>query len=318
MIYLIFIQCLPHAWHLSVDFQLHTASFFLILLLFQEPAKGVLLALTITVGSIIFKAYRIYSYEQPAFITFEKEIQTVVGNIESVFGVSNNIPNYMIGLLLGHFMNRDLRIRPRFASLAWLYLLNSTNLMLGTTIVALALPFQLPPNIQSFIDSTPYLSFLSSVTENELPYSFKLWIGSTFHTAVSLNFALFCYLCFNESRNDGTGNLSLFNHVTRLLVMLLSCKFFTVLGRISLPMMISHYLVIEYMTSVMVNPFPVDFGEVLLRAPFVFFMSIFLGLIIHMTILSPFNNIISLITKQEKQQIVDVNNNVMKNSKKVE
>ena len=271
----------------------------------ENLPKGALLALTITVGSIVFKAYRIHSYGQPAFITFEKGIQTIVGNIsESVFALSNNIPSYMIGLLLGHFMKRDLRIRPRLASLAWLYLLNSTNLMLGATIVALALPFRLPPNIQSFIDSTPYLSFLSSVTENELPYSFKLWIGSTFHTAVSLNFALLCYLCFNESRDNGTGNLSLFNHVTRLFVMLLSCKFFTVLGRISLPMMIAHYLVIEYTTSVMANPFPIDFGEVLLRAPFVFFMSIFLGLIIHMTIVSPFNNVISLITKQESNKLL--------------
>lgn len=254
--------------------------------------------------------FQIHYYGQPAFITFEQGIQTIVGNIsEALFSLNNNIPSYMIGILLGHFMVKDLIIRPKFSPLGWILLAQATCLVFLTSTVALALPFVLPSNLQALLDNK-FLTFLSTSMTSEAIYSLKLWIGSTFQSAVSLVFALFCYLCYNESRSvpEEAGKLSLFNHVSKLLVSLLSCKFFVVLGRISLPMTITHYLVIEYMVSVMTDPFPIDFGEVLLRAPFVLFMSTFIGLVIHVTIESPFKKLLAYVTK-ENTQIVDVINN---------
>ena len=277
--------------------------------MYNEPAKGTLLALNIAIGSILYKAIQIHAYGLNAFITFERDIQTKVGNLnESLFSLNNNIPSYMIGLLLGHFMVKDLKIRAKLSPFFWWFFLNTTFTVFVVVIFALSLPFKLSPSIESLI-GVEYASVVSIFTQNELPYLLKLWIGSTFQTAVSLCFALFCYLCYNESRlSDEAESFTLLNHVTKLLVNLLSCKLFVVLGRISLPMMMAHYLVIEYMKSVMTDSFPVEFGEVLLRAPFVFFMSIFLGLVIHMTIESPFKKVLSSFVRGT---IVDENNNIV-------
>lgn len=285
--------------------------------MFKEPAKGTLVTLNIAIGSIILKALQIHYFGQPAFIHFERGIQTRVENMNQVlFPINNNIPSYMIGLLLGHFMVKDLVIRQKLAPFAWFILIQATFITTATVLITLSLPFQLPSSIHSLIDHG-YFSFLIDSVDSEAPYALKLWIGSTFQTAVSLCFASFCYLCYNESRNFSveTKSLTLSNHIIRFVVNLLSCKFFIVLGRLSLPMMVSHYLVIEYMVSVMSDPFPIDIREVLLRAPFVFFMSIFLGLIIHITMEAPFKRIIGLLIAEQHDRDVDINNNVIKNGK---
>lgn len=285
--------------------------------MFKEPAKGTLVALNIAIGSVVLKAIQIHFFGHQPFISFERGIQTKVGNISEVlFPINNNIPSYMIGLLLGHFMVKDLIIRQKLTPIAWFIFIHTTFITIASAVIALSLPFQLPSSIVTMIDSG-YFSFLINLVDNEVPYALKLWIGSTFQTAVSLLFASFCYLCFNETRSNSQSetSLTLFNHMTKFIVNLLSCKFFVILGRLSLPMMISHYLVIEYMVSVMADPFPVDFGEVLLRAPFVFFMSIFIGLIIHITMEAPFKKMISLFNTQQQTHTVDINNNVLKSGK---
>lgn len=280
------------------------ASFFLVILLFREPAKGVLVTLNVVIGSILLKVIQIHAYGHPAFISFEQGVQTNVANIsEAIFAINNNVPSYMIGLLLGHFMMKDVKILPKFTPFAWILVSHITGLTVIAAFITLSLPFEMPSNIQSFTDQ--YIPLLSRATQNEAPYWLKVWIGSTIQTAVSLCFALFSYLCYNESRHvsDEIQILPLFNQITRLVVCLFSCKLFVILGRISLPMIMSHYLIIQYMLSVPTDAVPTDIGEVVLRAPFVFFMSTFFGIIIHITFESPFKNVLNLLTSRSKEHM---------------
>ena len=49
------IQCLPHGWYMSADFQLYMSSFLVLPLLYKSPKKGLLTLFAIIFGGFILQ-----------------------------------------------------------------------------------------------------------------------------------------------------------------------------------------------------------------------------------------------------------------------
>lgn len=299
-------MCMPHAWYLSADIQLYALSFGLILLLFKRPVIGV----PLSVGLVFSSFAALIWYIGGPLKGFPGDLDFDVGRrllYKNHFDPINHYGSYVIGLLLGFFMAKDYSLPRKWLPYIYCLALQVYTLTLTVPMFILALPDEVP----SIIESTEVGSLIVDYFRHRPTLVYYMqWINiSVQRQNFSASFSFICFLLFAKTKpqqscdakykEEGIKDYKLIQVILTSIetysstmmdavISNLSNKYFVIFGRMSYSIFMIHYFVIAHFMSSPNQNVSFSIFETFYRAAYVYVVSIFLGIVLFLTVEAPF------------------------------
>lgn len=307
---------MPHAWYLSADIQLYTLCYILIILLYKRPNIGVPISILLIISSMGALIWYIGGPLKgfPCDLDFELGRRLIYKNH---FDPINHYGSYIIGLLLGYFMAKDIVITRRYLPYIYFVGLNLYTMTLIVPMFILALPDEVP-----WIESNQIGALIVDYFRQRPTLIYYLqWINiSVQRQNFSTAFAAICYLLYASTKKSDdhdqssehilmSSNLAktvlnsielISSNMMTSVVDNLSNKYFVIFGRMSYSIFMTHYFVIAHYMSSPTSNISFSVFETLVRACYVYVVSISLGIVMFMSVEAPFVGMLKSIGGKSK------------------
>lgn len=274
------------------------------MLLMKKPSTGIKLGFLLIIVGIAIQAAVIWTKDYPIFIMIsDYDVESVREYVPwHTWAAFNYIPSYVIGLMLGLAITRDIRIPEKLLPILWFLGVQFYvgSIMWGGLLLSLPIKGVEFPQL--------FTNFTGISADKKLPNSYAQFFGIIMRTWISIWVALTYYLMWHEKdphRNtDGKLDpISLYMRFNRWIVRFNSNKYFVYLGKFSFPSYIMHYMATVHLWSISDQPAYLSFPDMCMRVCYVFIVSIIGGLFVHLVFEAPMLNFLKIVTGIQKSEV---------------